>query len=95
MAKRIYKYPMTGGPGDTLTLALPKGANALSGRLQYGTPVFWFEIDPYATETENWLLSVVFTGFDLPMGIEDDAAIFLGTDIDAVGLVYHFYAKPL
>ena len=86
----IFKYQYHGTPGLILGAAVPKGAKLLSGKMQHGTPTYWFMVDPTEGEMEVWNLCVMFTGQYMP--IEAESYTFCGTDIEG-SLVYHFFAQ--
>ncbi len=91
MTQVVYKYVMTGGPGDTVRMWLPRGALMLTGNLQSGSPAFWARVDNAALMDEEWEFCVMFTGQYGPHNLED--FVYYGTDFDQHGLVYHFFAR--
>lgn len=93
MTRRVYKYLASDSPGSVMVVPIQKGSVLRCGRLQDDCPVFWFEVDSTETEYESWVVTVVFTGQDLPAGME--AGEYAGTDIGSNGLVWHFYARRL
>lgn len=89
---KIYKYVLTGGPGSTLITSIPGKAKPLSVGLQQHTPVMWFVINENNRPNQDWLLTAVFTGQDVPTEFMSED--FVGTVMDDdLGLVYHLLAK--
>lgn len=68
--RRVYKYPLTFGPGQTqTTLELPYAYQFLHFGFQDGNPIVWALVNPDNPSVQR-TLRVVGTGWDLEEGSE-------------------------
>lgn len=84
--RRILKYPLT--QEHYQTLELPKEWRPVKFANQEGTPTIWAEAD-LASETVQRVITLAFTGDDVPVGRYVGTAAFGATG----GLIIHCYVK--
>jgi hypothetical protein len=85
----IFKYPLELGFNR---LELPKGAKVLSLENQREKPVLYAHVDVYSSETEDYQVLAVVTGYP---GTRVGDYDFLRTLVFANGGVYHFFIKKV
>lgn len=93
MSTRVFKYEPddTDRVGFMLHFTLPKGARVINVDFQHGDPVIWAIVDSEAAPSEPFHLTVVGTGWELPIG-------FLGAwkhwrTVEADSYVWHVFVN--
>jgi hypothetical protein len=87
--KTIHKFPLS--VDDTVTIAMPAGAQILSVQVQRGTPCLWALVSPF-----DFIDNRVFRIYGTGQPIDDKADGFLGTHtfvgtIQLDDLVFHVF----
>lgn len=84
--KSIYKYQLP--LGDTVTIEMPREAQALAVQVQSGSPYIWALVDPDAPK-ELRQFKVFGTGHMIP---QEDPLHYLGTfQLDDGNFVFHVF----
>jgi len=91
--KTIYKYPLHGGPGDSIVIEMPRGAVVKHFGAQGGTPTIWAEVNPRESPTGRRFM-VIGTGHKIPT---NGVWVYRGTMFERGPwgeLVWHLYEGP-